>query len=292
VELKRLNRQQFDKFRDFVYKKSGIRIDEHKVTLLSNRIRRRLKAVNCDDFDVYYQHVTSPAGMGELECFLDAITTNETFFFRTAKHFDWLKNELITNAVTQQRAGERSPSLRIWSAGCANGAEPYSIAICLAENKHRLRNWSLKVIGTDISEEILREARKGAFKPRAIDSVTDEQRQRHFQHLAEDDRWQVRSAIKQLVEFRKHNLMQPLPAPAFDCIFIRNVLIYFDRKSKQVVLNNLLNALANGGYLVVGPSEGVYDMLDPLKKVAPLVYQKVGGIAPRSARCARGGALQ
>jgi chemotaxis protein methyltransferase CheR len=288
VELKRLNRQQFDKFRDFVYKKSGIRIDEHKVTLLSNRIRRRLNAVNCDDFDVYYQHVTSPAGMGELECFLDAITTNETFFFRTAKHFDWLKNELITNAVAQQRAGERSPSLRIWSAGCANGAEPYSIAICLAENKHRLRNWSLKVLGTDISEDILREARNGIFRPSAIESVTDEQRRRNFRHLAEDDLWQVRTSIKQVVEFSKHNLMRPLPVPAFDCIFIRNVLIYFDRTSKQVVLKNLLNALADGGYLVVGPSEGIYDMLDPLRKVAPLVYQNVRGISQPGAPRVRG----
>ena len=104
-------------------------------------------------------------GSRELESFLDAITTNETFFFRTAKHFDWLKTDLLTELIAQHRAGQRPPSLRIWSAGCASGAEPYSIAICLAENMYRLRDWSLQILGTDISEDMLRAAREGVFKP-------------------------------------------------------------------------------------------------------------------------------
>jgi chemotaxis protein methyltransferase CheR len=242
--------------------------------LLSNRIRGRLKAGNFENFDVYYRFLTSPAGAAELEGFLDAITTNETFFFRTEKHFEWLKNDFITELIAQQRAGERSPALRIWSAGCANGAEPYSIAMCLSENMHRLRDWSLSIVGTDISEEMLRAARAGIFKSRAIESVTEKQRRRYFQYRADDDLWKVRPALKKMTEFKKHNLMQPLVEPAFDCVFIRNVLIYFDRESKQTALDNLLKALAPGGYLVVGPSEGVYDMLGHLQKVTPLIYQK------------------
>jgi chemotaxis protein methyltransferase CheR len=290
VELARLNQQQFDRFRDFIYHKCGIRIDEKKVSLLSNRIRRRLKAGDFENFDVYYRFLTSPAGTGELEGFLDAITTNETFFFRTEKQFAWLKTDLLTEVVAQNRAGNRSPSLRIWSAGCASGAEPYSIAICLAESRYRLRDWSLEILGTDISEEVLRAAREGRFKPRAVEAVTDKQRRRYFHYQADDDLWRIRPEIKKLVEFKRHNLMQPLREPDFDCIFLRNVLIYFDRDSKRVVIRNLLRALAVGGYLVVGPSEGVYDMLDPLQKISPLLYRKVAPDRPRGATGGTGGA--
>ena len=119
MELERLTPQQFDKFRKFIYRKSGIRIDENKVTLLSNRIRRRLKVGPFEDFDVYYRYLTTPAGAAELEGFLDAITTHETFFFRTEKHFQWLKESFLAEVIAQHRSGNRPPALRIWSAGCA-----------------------------------------------------------------------------------------------------------------------------------------------------------------------------
>jgi chemotaxis protein methyltransferase CheR len=274
VQLERLNQQQFDRFRAFIYAKCGIRIDEKKVSLLSNRIRKRLKAGDFQDFDSYYRYLTSAAGAGELDGFLDAITTNETFFFRTQKHFDWIREVLLSEVISQWHSGKRSPALRFWSAGCASGAEPYSIAICLAENRYRTRDWSFQILGTDISEEALQVAREGRFKPRAVEAVTTEQRKRFFQYLAEEKSWQVRPEIRNMVEFRRHNLMQPLREPAFDCIFIRNVLIYFDRESKQVVVRNLINALAVGGYLLVGPSEGIYDLLRPLRRISPLLYQK------------------
>ncbi len=282
MQLERLTQQQFDRFRAFIYDNCGIRIDEKKVSLLSNRIRRRLRAGDFDDFDVYYQFLTSPAGAEELEGFLDAITTNETFFFRTGKHFDWIKDELLPEVVAECRSGNRPPSLRFWSAGCASGAEPYSIAICMAENKYRFRDWSLEILGTDISEEALCVAREGLYKARAVEAVTQDQRRRYFHHQIDGDLWQVRPEIRKLVEFRRHNLMQSPPGLAYDCVFIRNVLIYFDRDSKQIVVNNLLKALAVGGYLLVGPSEGIYDMLKPLRRISPLLYQKVDDVPPRS----------
>jgi chemotaxis protein methyltransferase CheR len=274
VELQRLNSKQFDRFRKLVYEVSGIRIDEKKVTLLSNRIRRRLKARSLSDFDVYYRYVTSREGSGEIECLIDAVTTNETFFFRTQKHFDWLVQKLIPERIERHEAERRTPGLRIWSAGCSNGAEPYSIAICLHENAYRLDGWSLRVLATDISEEVLREAREGCYKSRVLQDVSETRLRRHFQQQTEGDRWQIRPAIKSFVEFRTHNLMRPPPESSFDCIWIRNVLIYFDQESKRIVIQNLLKALARGGYLVVGPSEGVYGMLNDLKKIAPTIYQK------------------
>ncbi len=274
MKLERLNPDQFKQFCEFIYEKSGIRINDKKVTLLSNRIRHRLKAGDFEDFDTYYRFLTSQRGADELEGFLDAITTNETFFFRTAKHFDWLKNEFLTELIGQHRAGQREPSLRIWSAGCANGAEPYSIAVCLAENAHRLQGWSLKILGTDISEQMLAEAREGKYKERAVEAIDQKQRRRYFHHRTEENHWAIRPDLKELVEFKKHNLMDRISQGPFDCIFIRNVLIYFDRDSKRVVIENLVKALKAGGYLVVGPSEGIYDMLDPLQRLSPLIYQK------------------
>jgi chemotaxis protein methyltransferase CheR len=288
MELERLTQSQFARFRDFIYRQCGIRIDDKKVSLLSNRIRRRLKAGNFDNFDVYYRFLTSSAGGKELGGFLDAITTNETFFFRTAKHFEWLSSELVTEMIAEQRSGKRSKSLRFWSAGCATGAEPYTIAISLAENMYRLRDWSLTILGTDLSEEALSEARVGRFKSRSLAAVSDKQRQRYFQHLPELDVWQVRPELQKMVEFKRQNLMQPLSEPAFDCVFIRNVLIYFDNDSKRVVIENLVKALAPGGYLVVGPSEGIYDMLAPLTKISPFLYQKPTGSGIRRTAAGRG----
>ena len=290
MNLKQLNQRQFERFRDYIYQKSGIRINERKVSLLSNRIRRRLRTGEFADFDAYYRHLTSREGVHELEYFLDAITTNETSFFRSENHFTWFKSEFLPEVVTAGRQGNRQRSLRIWSAACANGAEPYSIAICLAEYVYRLRDWSLKILGTDISEEALGAAREGRFKPRTVEAVTEKRRRRYFRYQTDDDLWQVRPEIKKLVEFKKHNLLQPLPGSAFDCIFIRNVLIYFDRNSKRVAINNLLGALADGGYLVVGPSEGIYDMLDPLQKISPFLYRKVDDIRPRASAGATGDA--
>lgn len=277
VELERLSPQQFERFRTFIYRKCGIRIDEKKVSLLSNRIRRRLKAGSFADFDVYYRHITSPAGAGELESFLDVITTNETYFFRTAKHFEWLKQEFISKLVAQRRAGQRPAQVRIWSAGCASGAEAYSIAICMAENLYRLRDWKITILGTDISETVVRAAREGVFKTRALEAVTDKQRRSYFVHDPPSDSWQVRPELRKLVEFQRHNLIESPPPMSFDCIFICNVLIYFDRDSKQTVIKNLLQSLDRGGYMVVGPSEGVYDMLQPLRKLSTFLYQKPDG---------------
>ncbi|MHC4080868.1 MAG: CheR family methyltransferase [Planctomycetota bacterium] len=274
MELQQLDQRQFDRFRAFIYERSGIWITDNKLTLLSNRIRRRLKALEAPDFDAYYRHLTSSQGTGELEHFLDSVTTNETFFFRTPRHFEWFKSEFLGEAIAAERKGERARTLRIWSAGCATGAEAYTIAICLLENLLRLRDWSLAVIATDISEEALRGARAGVFRSRAVEEVSEQQRKRFFEPAAEDDCCRVKPEVKELVRFEYHNLMTPMSQGPFDCIFIRNVLIYFDRASKETVVRHLIAALAPGGYLVVGPSEGLYDMLRPLERRTTFLYQK------------------
>ena len=274
MQDRELSAGEFRKFQDFIYTTSGIRIPDTKRTLLSNRIRKRVKAGQFAGFREYYSHITSPAGQNELEGFLDAVTTNETFFFRTEKHFEWFCSEFIPELVQQARAGRRARSLRVWSAACSTGEEPYSLAVCLAENSLRLRGWELQVVGTDISEQALTTAREAVYRERTLEKVTDKQRRRYFRRNKTDDNWQVRPEVQKLVRFQRHNLLEPLRQQPFDCIFIRNVLIYFDRESKQTVIENLVRAMADGAYLVVGPSEGIFDMLGMLQKRSISVYQK------------------
>ena len=166
-------------------------------------------------------------------------------------------------------------SVRVWSAACSSGEEVYSLAICLSENLLKLRGWQISVLGTDISEGVLRQARAANYKASALEEVSESQRRRYFEPAEDAQTWRVRQPVRDMVEFRRHNLMEPLKETPFDCIFIRNVLIYFDRDSKKIVIKNLLDSLGQGGYLVVGPSEGIYDMLEPLVKRSTFLYQKV-----------------
>ena len=274
VELNELSSAEFCKFQDFIYKMSGIRIPDTKRTLLSNRVRRRLKAGDFSDFQSYFNHLTSMNGRSELTGFLDAITTNETSFFRSEKHFDWFRSDFIGEMSSQAHRAERPRELRIWSAACSTGEEPYSIAICLAENQLRLRGWKLEIVATDLSEDALATAREGIYKDRVVQGLDEKRRRRHFTKLPDKGLWQVKPSLRELVTFRRHNLMTAPPDAAFHCIFIRNVLIYFDRQSKAKVVRNLQAAMDDGGYLVVGPSEGIYDMLGDLTKRSTFLYQK------------------
>ena len=271
----RLNPQQFELFRAFIYRRSGIHIATGKVTMLSNRIRSRVNACGMNDFDAYYRFLTSPAGASELSGFLDAVTTNETFFFRTEKQFEWFKSRWIAEQSDLHRKGKRSKRLRILSAACSTGAEAYSLAICLAENSYRLHGWDLRVVGTDISEAALETARRATYKSKLLEKVSGWQRKKFFQRTDDPDAWQVRDPVRELVEFQNQNLMEPMSGETkFDCIFLRNVLIYFDRQSKLASIDHLRKALAPGGYIVTGPSEGVYGMMNGLERVEPLIYRK------------------
>jgi chemotaxis protein methyltransferase CheR len=274
MTAEKLTPRQFELFRDFIYRHSGIRVEIAKVTLVSNRIRRRLRAHGLADFDAYYRLLSSPSGVSELEGFLDAVTTNETHFFRTAHHFDWFKDEFVADLLAREKAGRHAKSIRVWSAACASGEEPYSLAICLLENSLRLRGWKLSVLGSDISEAALRDARQAVFKQRSLEEVSPARLKRHFEAARDGQSWTLRKDARALVEFQRHNLTEPLRQPPFDCVFIRNVLIYFDRESKQRVIENLVRSLERGGYLVVGPSEGIYDMLGALTKRSTFLYQK------------------
>ncbi len=271
-ELKQLSAEEYDRFRALIYRETGIAVPEGKVTLLSNRVRRRLRAHGLDSFDDYYRLLAGGRLPGELERFIDAITTNETSFFRTGSHFDWFSGPFIDAvAARPAAAGE---VLRVWSAACSSGEEPYTLAICLAENRRRLAGRRWEILGTDISETALAAARGATYAARAVEGVTPAILDRYFTADPAAGTWTVVPELASGCVFRRHNLMEPLAAGPFDCVFIRNVLIYFDRPSKEVVVRNVLAALRPGGHLVVGPTEGIHDMLGMLVKRSNFLYQK------------------
>lgn len=272
-EVSKLTPEQFTLFQQFIYRQTGIQMQEGKITLLSNRIRRRLRALQIDCFDDYYRLLVAKKLPGELEHFIDAVTTNETFFFRTGGHFEWFAGPFLDDLVARAASGRHDRSVRVWSAACSSGEEAYSLAVCLLENRPRLPDWRLSIVGTDISETVLTQARAAKYRQRSLEQVSPERLQRYFSKEGADE-WSVKPTVTPLCSFQRHNLLERISQPAFDCIFIRNVLIYFDRGSKEVAVRHLIDSLAPGGYLVVGPSDGIYDMLSGLERRANFLYQK------------------
>jgi chemotaxis protein methyltransferase CheR len=269
-----LTDEEYAKFCGLIYRVAGIRIAENKRVMVGNRVRRRLRATGIPGFAEYYKYLTSPAGNGEMPLFLDAITTNETYFFRDLHHYDWLSEAFLPAIAHQAAARKRPKSLRIWSAACSSGEEPYSIALKVLEKKPLWTGWRITLLGTDLSGAALDAARTGRYDVRAVRLIEPAQRLKFFDEDPKTQRWTIKREVRAMVTWKQHNLLFPLADDPFDCIFIKNVLIYFDKDSKQVVVRNLVEALAKGGYLVVGPTEGIYAMLEPLSKLKPWLYQK------------------
>ena len=272
-----LTDEEYAKFCGLIYRKAGIRIADNKRVMVGNRVRRRLRATGIASFKDYYAFLTSPAGAGEMPQFLDEITTNETYFFRDMQHYQWLGGEFLPELARSAALKKRHRRLRIWSAACSTGEEPYSMAIEIAEKRPIFAGWNIKILGTDLSGAVLAEARAGRYDARAVRLVEPARRSAFFDEDAAAGTWTVKPDVKAMVTWKMHNLLLPLADEPFDCIFIKNVLIYFDKDSKQVVVKNLVESLAAGGYLVVGPTEGIYNMLDPLIRVKPWLYRKPGG---------------
>jgi chemotaxis protein methyltransferase CheR len=269
-----LTDQEYQKFCQLIYRIAGIRIADNKRVMVSNRVRRRLRATGINSFADYYAFITSPAGNGEMPLFLDAITTNETYFFRDPQHYEWLGDTFLPEIAAKAGMRTRSKTLRMWSAACSTGEEPYSIALKLLARRPLFAGWKITLLGTDLSGAVLDAARAGSYDARAVRLIEPAQQRAFFDQDPVSQRFAVRPEVKSLVTWKQHNLLSPLKEEQFDCIFLKNVLIYFDVDSKQVVVKNVIDALVKGGYLVIGPTEGIYAMLDPLSKVQPWLYQR------------------
>lgn len=245
---------QFRRFSDLVYRRSGIHLSEGKRSLLQARLSKRLRAVGIDSVEDYFGRLETDER--EVVAFLDAISTNHTYFFRESRHFQMLQED--------HRC--------VWCAACSSGEEPYSIAIHCLEKGFRP-----SILATDISTKVLAVAEKGIYDAEKAKQVPSDLLRKYFQRGVGTwgGRIRVKQDIQRMVAFKRLNLLtDPLPEGRFDVIFCRNVLIYFDRTVKEEVVNKLHQALRPSGYFIVGGAESLNNLRHPYRYIAPSIYMK------------------
>lgn len=273
--------QEFRLFQDLVKVHTGIALTEHKRNLVCSRLGKRLRALGLPSFRKYYEYLSAEAGQVELEHFVNAITTNKTDFYREKPHFDFLERELVPAwKARATRTGERR--IRIWSAGCSTGEEPYTIAITLRKAIENLLAWDVRILASDIDTEVLARAAQGIYSADRIGEIPKSIVERHFLQGTgvHDGLVQVTPEIKKLITFRRINLQDaqwPVQA-LFDCIFCRNVIIYFDKPTQRRLMERFAGYLKDDGHLFLGHSESLYGMSDRFIFLRNTIHRKREGL--------------
>ncbi len=269
-----ISASDFKQYQAFIYKMAGISYPDEKQSLLANRLRKRLSSTGIENYSQYLQLLKScsPQGKKEVQEFLDAITTNETYFFRCDRHWQFFRDWLETKK--QELAKKGSVEIRIWSAAASTGAEAYTMAIAITEAfGPKLDKVKLKIIGTDLNMSVLAEARAGVYSDYALRQTDPKIAKRFFTQLS-DGSFQVQEKIRKMVSFEPHNLMQPFRKGPFDFVFLRNVMIYFDAPSKERVLANCHSALVKDGLLMLGESESLLNLDHMFKYMKPSIFSR------------------
>lgn len=270
LNIKRLTEEEFSRFAQLIHKESGIFLKETKITLLSNRLRKRLQALELEEFAQYYDHLVGLSGepkKKELEELLDVVSTNETYFFRNERHWNALMEAVIPELVTKKK----DKKLRVWSAACSTGEEPYTIAICLLESMKHLNGYSMEIIATDIAPSVLDFARAGQYSGRRIEKVPPELLKKYFIEKTDDPgTYIVKDSLKNMVNFYYLNFFQSEFPKDLDIIFCRNVMIYFDKEHQRTLVSKFYDSIKrDSGYLFIGHSETLHSISEDF------VYRKM-----------------
>ena len=272
----RLTPSLFGEYQRLIYNDAGIWLASHKQALLTGRLARRLRLLGLNNMQEYYDLVTQPDQQHERAVMIDCITTNETHFFREPRHFDYLERQVFPKWQQEATAGIRPPHLRIWSAGCSTGEEPYSLAMLLLKHFPEGKGWGLEVLGTDISTRVLEKARVGIYSMEKSKEIPTDHLHAYMLKGSGDHKgmMKVSPELHRVVRFARLNLhADSYPVfGSFDLIFCRNVLIYFDQESKTKVIAGILRHLSPSGLLFVGHSEHLGGIAPNLKTVAPTIH--------------------
>ena len=274
----RLSEREFERLATFIRGSLGIKMPPEKRTMLEVRLSGRVRSLGMESFEEYCEHVfDSGRGNDELRRMIDAVTTNKTEFFREAAHFERLTSEVIPELIRKDPPAGSIRPLRIWSAGCSSGEEPYTLSMVLSDYAARNGGMQFEITATDLSSRMLDTALNAVYAGQAAHLVPPKMRQRYLLRGRDRAKDQVRvaPAIRRHVRFGRLNLLEPFRFEApFDAVFCRNVLIYFARDTQVDILRRMADAMADGGYLFVGHSETLHGMDLPLRYVAPTVYAK------------------
>ena len=289
VEDSAISDEEFSLIQGLVKEQAGIALSEHKRSLVASRLGKRLRALGLPSLPTYYDYLTGPDGAAELENFVNAMTTNKTDFYRERVHFDFLERELVPALkVRAAQTGERK--IRIWSAGCSTGEEPYTIALTLCETLGRMLAWDVRILASDIDTDVLHQASEGMYPQERATEIPTALLQRYFLRGTGSRTGLVKVGreIRSLVTFRRINLLEePWPIRTmFDCIFCRNVIIYFDRPTQCRLMTRFAAQLKDHGCLFLGHSESLHGVCDQFTFLRNTIYRKL----PVSAGAARAGA--
>jgi chemotaxis protein methyltransferase CheR len=274
----RLSGREFEAIRRLVKEKTGISLGLHKQDLVISRLARRLRALEIPSFRDYLRYLEGPEGPDELVQMINRITTNKTDFFREKHHFDYLSQELLPRLHQAGEARGRR-RLRVWSAGCSSGEEPYTLAMTLAEFFHGKPGWDLKILATDLDTSMLQKASAGEYEERLLEPVPRGLLHKHFTRQKRGGAvfYRANPGLRGLITFRKFNLMHPsypIRVP-LDFVFCRNVLIYFDAQDKLDIVTKFHAVLAPGGHLFVGHSESLMGAKELFHNVGTTIYQRI-----------------
>jgi chemotaxis protein methyltransferase CheR len=263
-------------FQKLIYEQAGIWLAPHKTALLRSRLSQRLRELGCSGMAEYYAIVSREGSDVERQRMLDCVTTHETHFFREPQHFKYLEQEVFPRWRQEAQEGRRPRRVRVWSAGCSTGQEPYSLAMLLLENFRPSQSWLLEVMATDISTRALDSARAALYPAAQADEIPGDYLRRYMLRGTDEREGWIRPApeVRALVSFGQLNLMDEKrpSAERFDLVFCRNVMIYFDLDSKRKSTALLSSALSPQGLLMAGHSENLHGLMPGLKLVAPTIY--------------------
>lgn len=273
-----LSEREFSRIKSRVYKVAGISLSDAKRTLVVSRLSKIVRALGLASFDDYVDFLEKGASASDGQDFVNALTTNLTRFYREDHHFDHLRS-FVGTLMNERPRGTR---LRIWSAGCSTGQEPYTIGMDLLAAHPELKRWDFKILATDIDTAVIAKAARGIYPENELSGLSAE-RARVFQRLG-DGTIQVPQAARELVAFKPLNLIAewPMKGP-FDAIFCRNVAIYFDKPTQGAVFGRLGKLLAPEGFLYIGHSENLGSGGEGFRLVGKTIYQSRSGLNKREA---------
>jgi len=272
-----LKDSEFHKLSKFVQGMAGINLHEGKRELVKARLGRILRQRDFQNFGEYYDYLVNDKGGYELTVLLNSISTNLTYFFREPQHFEFLAKGALPGILKNKEAS-RDCSLKFWSAGCSSGEETYSLAIAVIESLNDRERWHINILGTDLSTKVLEIANAGIYEERGIAAIPYELKKKYFQMGA--NRWKgyirVKPEFRKMIHFKRLNFMEDFHfAEPFDVIFCRNVMIYFDKQTREMLVGKFIHNLAHGGYFFIGHSESLIGIKHNLKYIQPSVYRKM-----------------
>jgi len=267
-----ISQDEYAKISTYIRENYGISLSEKKRTFIISRLGNIVKTKGFNTINDYFEHIQEDKTGNTVIEMINKLTTNYTYFYREHKHFEYMKNIVLPSLVKKEAL---SKDMRIWSAGCATGEEPYTLQMIIKDVlRESYASWNTDILATDISTNALAKAREGVYPNEAIDKMPPEWKNKYFQRLDEDNSI-IKNEIKSRIIFKRFNLMDPFPFKRrLHVIFCRNVMIYFDAETKNKLVDKFYEMMEPGGYLFIGHAESIDRNASRYNYIQPAVYRK------------------